>query len=289
MALAQRSALRALRDPIGGGPRVQLVRRVHLLVALAFWGTILLAQDPDLGGVAAALALTGAWGLALEATALREDGSHGAAWLAVQFAAATVLQVTAALAVSAAIAPPPERGQLVAAGVLLGVIAFGWHACIAIGLGVGRPLRCVLIGSPAAARLLGREPLAPGARAFDLVGLIDDSPSPTGLSGGGVATLGPLAELGDVLERVRPELVIVASRTGRPAVFAQLLEQARRDFRVLELPSSTSAPSAASRSTRSTPPGSSRSAPGLAQRAVRRAAALVDILLATCCSCSAPR
>ena len=152
-----------------------------------------------------------------------------------QFAAATVLQVTAALAVSAAIAPPPQRGQLVAAGVLLGVIAFGWHACIAIGLGVGRPLRCVLIGSPAAARLLGREPLAPGARAFDLVGLIDDSPSPTGLSGGGVATLGPLAELGDVLERVRPELVIVASRTGRPAVFAQLLEQARRDFRVLEL------------------------------------------------------
>ena len=30
--------------------------------------------------------------------------------------------------------------------------------------------------------------------------------------------------------------MIVASRTGRPAVFAQLLEQARRDFRVVELP-----------------------------------------------------
>jgi exopolysaccharide biosynthesis polyprenyl glycosylphosphotransferase len=75
-------------------------------------------------------------------------------------------------------------------------------------------------------RLLGRTP-------FEVIGVIDDD----GDYGWprGVPVLGRLETLSHVIEAERPDLVVVALGSNRPAVFRHLLEHASMGFRVLEI------------------------------------------------------
>jgi exopolysaccharide biosynthesis polyprenyl glycosylphosphotransferase len=133
--------------------------------------------------------------------------------------------------------PPVSNGHLVVGVAELTVLAYVWQVMVAAGLGLGRPLRCLVIGSPSSARLLLREPLAPGAQDFEIVGLIDDNPrdGSTPLTGE-LPVLGTLHELEHVLEAAEADLVVIGARTGRPAVFQRLLALSHLSFNVIELP-----------------------------------------------------
>src|SRR5690349_15044971 len=219
--------------------RSMLVRRVHLLLALAFWGTLLNADGVTIGGIVETVVLAGGWWLALEATALHEQNQlRSGAWTAIQLAGAAAFYVIGVLALSTVADLPVSNGHLIAGVVELTVIAYVWQVMVAAGLGLGRPLRCLVIGSPSSARLLLREPLAPGAQDFEIVGLIDDNPrdgNPRTMAGE-LPVLGTLHELEHALEAADCDLVVIGARTGRPAVFQRLLALSHLSFNVVELP-----------------------------------------------------
>jgi exopolysaccharide biosynthesis polyprenyl glycosylphosphotransferase len=218
--------------------RSMLVRRVHLLLALAFWGTLLNAEGASFGGLVETLVLAGGWWLALEATALHEQNQlRSGAWTAIQLAGAATFYVIGVLALSTVVDLPVSNGHLVAGVIELTVIAYVWQVMVAAGLGLGRPLRCLVIGSPSSARLLLREPLAPGAQDFEIVGLIDDNPREgASQAAGELPLLGTLHELEHALEAADCDLVVIGARTGRPAVFQRLLALSHLSFNVVELP-----------------------------------------------------
>src|SRR3954447_22582556 len=231
-----RAGLRRTAFRIG---RSMLVRRVHLLLALAFWGTLLNAEGASFGRLVETLVLAGGWWLALEATALHEQNQlRSGAWTAIQLAGAAVFYTVGVLALSTVVDLPVSHGHLVAGVIELAVIAYVWQVMVAAGLGLGRPLRCLVIGSPSSARLLLREPLAPGAQDFEIVGLVDDNPHTAGpvAQAAELAVLGTLHELEDVLEGAECDLVVIGARTGRPAVFQRLLALSHLSFNVVELP-----------------------------------------------------
>src|SRR3954451_23153096 len=156
-----------LSPPARGGPhrtafrigRSMLVRRVHLVLALAFWGTLLNARGASIGGVIETLVLAVGWWLALEATALHEQNQlRSGAWTAIQLAGAAAFYVIGVLALSTVADLPVSNGHLVAGVAELSVIAYVWQVMVAAGLGLGRPLRCLVIGSPSSARPLLRPP-----------------------------------------------------------------------------------------------------------------------------------
>jgi exopolysaccharide biosynthesis polyprenyl glycosylphosphotransferase len=230
---------RAARWRLG---RDALVRRVHLLLALSFWAALMNASQLTQRGALAACVFGAGWALCLEVTALHEARKlRSRAWTAVQFGIATLAALVAAAAVTAEVSLPASHQRVLLGVVELGVLSFVWDAFVASGLGLGRPLRCLVIGAPSSARLLRREPLAPGAEDFEIVGLIDDTPSgsfgddgPLGVPG--IPLLGRLHDLGRVVQQSRVDLVVVGARTGRPAVFHQLLGLNDLQAGVMELP-----------------------------------------------------
>lgn len=64
---------------------------------------------------------------------------------------------------------------------------------------------------------------------FSVAGVVDDAQPK------GDRVVGTVAELREVIESIRPDLVAIAPGANRPATFAQLLELSDRGFRVLEL------------------------------------------------------
>jgi exopolysaccharide biosynthesis polyprenyl glycosylphosphotransferase len=101
-------------------------------------------------------------------------------------------------------------------------------------VGLTRPLRAVVVGSPSTARLLLREPLAPGAPAFELAGLVVDGGSAG--AGDGLPVLGEVDDLEAILGDTPCDLVVIGSRTGRPAIFARLLAVSHLRLHIVELP-----------------------------------------------------
>ena len=231
-----RAGLRRTAFRIG---RSMLVRRVHLLLALAFWGTLLNADGVTFGGIVETVLLAGGWWLALEATALHEQNQlRSGAWTAIQLAGAAAFYVVGVLALSTVADLPVSNGHLVAGVVELTVIAYVWQVMVAAGLGLGRPLRCLVIGSPSSARLLLREPLAPGAQALrdrrpDRRQPARRRPAVTGRRASGA---GDAARARHALEAADCDLVVIGARTGRPAVFQRLLALSHLSFNVVELP-----------------------------------------------------
>jgi exopolysaccharide biosynthesis polyprenyl glycosylphosphotransferase len=153
----------------------------------------------------------------------------------VQFSIATVVALVAALAVLAELPLPVSHSRVLFGVLELGLLSYVWHAFVAPGIGLGRPLRCLVIGSPAAARLLLREPLAPGAESFEIVGVVDDAPAGDSPRSG-IDVLGGLPDLGRIVQESDADIVVVGARTGRPAVFQQLLALQEMQAHVMELP-----------------------------------------------------
>jgi exopolysaccharide biosynthesis polyprenyl glycosylphosphotransferase len=89
--------------------------------------------------------------------------------------------------------------------------------------------RIIVVGSRSACASVEHELEARRDRRFVVLGAVDDSlPKDEKVLGG-------IAELPEVIEQARPDLVAIAPGANRPATFAQLLELSDRGFRVLEL------------------------------------------------------
>ncbi len=118
----------------------------------------------------------------------------------------------------------------------MGTIAFLWQAAVAGHHALGEPLRCVIIGPAETVRMMEAERVAPGARAFELVGWVDDRAEP----GARGSTLAPCLGTLDDLERVAygggVDLFVIGVRTGRPALYGRLLELLHLDVSVMEFP-----------------------------------------------------
>ena len=67
---------------------------------------------------------------------------------------------------------------------------------------------------------------------LDLVGIVDDDALPDERS---ALVLGVVADLPEIVERLRPDLVALAPGCNRPETFARLLDAAEHGFKVLEL------------------------------------------------------
>jgi exopolysaccharide biosynthesis polyprenyl glycosylphosphotransferase len=90
-------------------------------------------------------------------------------------------------------------------------------------------VRVIVVGSRSACAAVEHELHARRDRRFVVLGAVDDAPPKD------ETVLGGIAELPEVIEQVRPDLVAIAPGADRPATFAQLLELSDRGFRVLEL------------------------------------------------------
>ena len=150
-----RAGLRRTAFRIG---RSMLVRRVHLLLALAFWGTLLNADGVTFGGIVETVLLAGGWWLALEATALHEQNQlRSGAWTAIQLAGAAAFYVVGVLALldrrrPARLERPPGRGRGRADGDRLRLAGHGRRRARARPPAALPGHRLAVVGPPAAAR-----------------------------------------------------------------------------------------------------------------------------------------
>ena len=91
------------------------------------------------------------------------------------------------------------------------------------------PTRLLVVGPRDAGVAVGRELQLRRERRFVLVGIVDDT------SSGDDRVAGRIADLPEVIDSLKPDLVAIAPGANRPATFTQLLELSERGFRVLEL------------------------------------------------------
>lgn len=124
-----------------------------------------------------------------------------------------------------------ERRSLVLVALLTAAATGLWDGLV--GRASTAPRRVLVVGAgESTSRLLvdlEREP-AGGLEVIAIVGDAKLEAIPDALYAG------PLASLESTVRRVLPDLVVVAVPTGRPAVFAQLLEVADSGFQVVGLP-----------------------------------------------------
>ena len=125
-------------------------------------------------------------------------------------------------------------GVGIAANLALAVVIFvvvaGWDTVVARF--IAAPTRLMIVGPVAAcANVIGVLAHENDGR-FHLVGIVDDEAPPDEHES---IVLGPTAQIREILERVRPDLVALAPGCDRPATFSELIESASARFRVLEL------------------------------------------------------
>jgi exopolysaccharide biosynthesis polyprenyl glycosylphosphotransferase len=121
--------------------------------------------------------------------------------------------------------PVAFAGLITFAGTIL------WDATI--GRRMIRVRRLLIVGSGPAVLDLVREIRFGRDDRFDVIGVVHDVSEPP--YDGGATVLGPLSDLGAVVGRERPDIVVLAPGPNRPDTFAHLLEAAEAGFRVVEL------------------------------------------------------
>jgi len=119
---------------------------------------------------------------------------------------------------------------LIAFGTI--VVSRGWDYIVHRTAQVPRRV-LVVGGGPATARLLDDLSRAPDA-LMKVIAIVDDSLDDS--IDPKVPYGGPLHELPDTIQRLSPDLVVVAVERGRPEVFAQLLRVAGEGFQVAGIP-----------------------------------------------------
>ncbi len=84
--------------------------------------------------------------------------------------------------------------------------------------------------------MLETERVAPGARAFELVGWVDDRAEPGARASTRAPCLGTLDDLERVAYGGGVDVFVIGVRTGRPALYGRLLELLHLDVSVMEFP-----------------------------------------------------
>ena len=125
---------------------------------------------------------------------------------------------------------PSGRLLLIAGAVF--VLSAAWEALVYRSIASNR--RVLVVGASGAgaelAEELAREPDSP----FQIIGFVDDDRGTEKVAGAPV--FGGIPELHSVVERERPDLVVLASEEYRPEAVNELLDAAGAGFRLVGLP-----------------------------------------------------
>ena len=234
-------ALRQTRSSYRTAPlrshRILRLRQGHFFLALLWFSAHELSREATLARALTALLWTVVWYASIRWTLLRESRAAPSwAFTVVRAAQGALLAGAVILAGNAILGTGDSIASELAAIVAMGTIAFLWQAAVAGHHALGEPLRCVIIGPAETVRMMESERVAPGARAFELVGWVDDRAEP----GARGSTLAPCLGTLDDLERVAygggVDLFVIGVRTGRPALYGRLLELLHLDVSVMEFP-----------------------------------------------------
>jgi exopolysaccharide biosynthesis polyprenyl glycosylphosphotransferase len=190
------------------------------------------------GGIVAAVLFSATWYGALRWTLLRESrAAPSSAFTIVRTIEAAAFLALVVLAVRGLLLnDTPTSGDLYVVGEVA-VLAMLWQTVIGSNAEFGDPHRVLVIGPAEVVSKIERERLAPGARPFELVGWIDDrvDEEPTGTPVR-TARLGSLDDLERIAYGGGFDLVVVGVRSGRPSLYARMLELTHLDLGVIEFP-----------------------------------------------------
>ncbi len=217
--------------------RIPLLRRGHLVLALLVFGVHFVARRPDAWHLAAAVGSALIWFAAVRFTLLRESRSSPSwAVTAVLAAQASLITAVVLIALGAVVGIDSTPALLAATSVEVGILSYLWQLAVADHHSLGRPLRCVIVGGEQMVRQVEDERLAPGARPFRLVGWLSDEHDDEAGERPRTRRLGGMADLERIAERGDVDLFVIGVRSGRPALYARLLELTHLDVRVIEYP-----------------------------------------------------
>ena len=234
-------ALRQTRSSYRTAPlrshRILRLRQGHVFLALLWFSAHELSRDASLGRALTALLWTVIWYAAIRWTLLRESRAAPSwAFTVVRAAQGGLLAGVVILAGNAIIGTGDHIVSELSAIAAMGTIAFLWQAAIAGHRALGEPLRCVIIGPAETVRMMEMERVAPGARAFELVGWVDDRAEPGARGSTRAPCLGTLDDLERVAYGGGVDLFVIGVRAGRPALYGRLLELLHLDVSVMEFP-----------------------------------------------------
>src|SRR3954453_2486907 len=234
-------ALRQTRSSYRTAPlrshRILRLRQGHAVLALIWFSAHELSREASLQRALTAVLWTIVWYASIRWTLLRESRAAPSwAFTVVRAAEATLLAGGAILAGNAILGTGDTIPSELAAIIAMGIIAFLWQAAVAGHHAIGEPLRCVVVGPAETVRMIETERVAPGARAFELIGWIDDRAEPGARSSTRAPCLGTLDDLERVAYGGGVDVFVIGVRTGRPALYGRLLELLHLDVSVMEFP-----------------------------------------------------
>jgi exopolysaccharide biosynthesis polyprenyl glycosylphosphotransferase len=217
--------------------RILRLRQGHFVLAFVWFSAHELSRAATLSRFLTAILWTLVWYAAIRWTLLRESRAAPSwAYTVVRAAEGTLIAGVAILAGNAILGTGDTIVSELGAIIAMGMIAFLWQAAVAGHHALGEPLRCVVIGPAEPVRMIETERIAPGARAFELVGWIDDRAEPGARSSTRAPCLGTLDDLERVAYGGGVDVFVVGVRTGRPALYGRLLELLHLDLSVMEFP-----------------------------------------------------
>src|SRR3954451_22856570 len=217
--------------------RILRLRQGHILLAFIWFSAHELSRAATLGRFLTALLWTAVWYACIRWTLLRESRAAPSwAFTVVRAAEGTLIAGAVILAGNALLGIGDSISSELAAIIAMGTIAFLWQAAVAGHHALGEPLRCVVIGPADTVRMLESERIAPGARAFDLVGWIDDRAEPGARESTRAPCLGTLDDLERVAYGGGVDLFVIGVRPGGPALYGRRLELLHLDVSVMESP-----------------------------------------------------
>ena len=217
--------------------RILRLRQGHAVLALIWFSAHELSREATLERALMAVLWTMVWYASIRWTLLRESRAAPSwAFTVVRAAQGALLAGAVILAGNAILGTGDSIASELAAIVAMGMIAFLWQAAVAGHHALGEPLRCVVIGPSETVRMLETERIAPGARAFELVGWVDDRAEPGARESTRAPCLGTLDDLERVAYGGGVDVFVIGVRTGRPALYGRLLELLHLDVSVMEFP-----------------------------------------------------
>lgn len=128
-------------------------------------------------------------------------------------------------------APKLSMGRMLLGTIAIWALVVGWQTSSRRLFGLRQ--RILLIGNTTIAREIVRELEAQPAAPFDVLGVVEDGTT-SDPAAGTTRVLGTVCDLPEIIERKRPDIVVVAVDRNRPTTFGHLLDSAAVGFRVVE-------------------------------------------------------
>ena len=174
---------------------------------------------------------TGIWALSIQISVGRYASELQALGPSASVLHGTTLGLITTLAASAiAKEAPASASSLMLTGAFVFMFVALWATLFRRF--VATPKRIIIVGADSAGQSIAEELRSRPHPSFEAIGFVSDDVAAPSFHG--IPNLGGSQDLPDLTWRMRPDIVVLALDHNRPAVFAQLLESARADFRVVE-------------------------------------------------------